>query len=173
MGSEALDYPWYALTSGPALEQGDLLPNTPRFIVPPGPLAEGVSVSVSAELVHAIVVSQSCDLVARKIDDVAFCPIYERSELPDQKPETWNRFRRGEYYRYHLLNRCEIEGLRRDFTIVDLARVFTLPLEFATEHARSQGRRLRLQPPYREHLAQSFARFYMRIGLPIDIPAFK
>lgn len=88
MASEPLDYLGYALTSGPALEQGDLLPNTPRFIVPPGPLAEGTTVYVRAELVHAIFVSQSCDLVARKIDDVAFCPIYEKSELPDQKPDT-------------------------------------------------------------------------------------
>ena len=26
------------------------------------------------------------------------------------------------------------------------------------------------RPPYREHLAQAFARFFMRVGLPIDIP---
>ncbi len=33
--------------------------------------------------------------------------------------------------------------------------------------------RLRLLPPYREHLAQGFARFFMRVGLPVDIPAFR
>jgi hypothetical protein len=32
--------------------------------------------------------------------------------------------------------------------------------------------RLRLLPPYREHLSQSFARFFMRVGLPVDIPSF-
>ncbi len=30
--------------------------------------------------------------------------------------------------------------------------------------------RLRLLPPYREHLSQSFARQFMRVGLPIDLP---
>ena len=38
------------------------------------------------------------------------------------------------------------------------------------ELAASQGPRLRLNPPYREHLAQAFARFFMRVGLPVDIP---
>ena len=32
--------------------------------------------------------------------------------------------------------------------------------------------RLRLNPPYREHLSQAFARFCMRVGLPVDIPPF-
>ena len=32
---------------------------------------------------------------------------------------------------------------------------------------------LRLLPPYGEHLSQAFARFFMRVGLPVDIPPFK
>jgi hypothetical protein len=27
-------------------------------------------------------------------------------------------------------------------------------------------------PPYREHLSQAFARYFMRVGLPSDIPSF-
>jgi len=27
--------------------------------------------------------------------------------------------------------------------------------------------------PYREHLAQAFARFFMRVGLPVDISPFR
>jgi hypothetical protein len=37
-------------------------------------------------------------------------------------------------------------------------------------HVEKLGNRLRLCPPYREHLAQAFARFFMRVGLPSDIP---
>ena len=29
-----------------------------------------------------------------------------------------------------------------------------------------------LLPPYREHLSQAFARFFMRVGLPLDIAPF-
>ena len=28
-------------------------------------------------------------------------------------------------------------------------------------------------PPIREHLSQAFARFFMRVGLPFNIPPFK
>ncbi len=172
-----VDYPWYTETSGPGLEQGDILLNTPVFVIPPGPIEAGSSLQVIVEIVNGIVLSQSCDLVAGKIDDVVLCPIYEKSELGQirrfQKDDTWEELRRGQHYRYHLLNRCELTNLKREFTVVDLAKLFTLPLAFTQAHAKAQGNRIRLQPPYREHLAQSFARFYMRVGLPIDIPKFK
>lgn len=35
--------------------------------------------------------------------------------------------------------------------------------------AERNGKRLRLCPPYREHLSQAFARYFMRVGLPINI----
>jgi hypothetical protein len=35
------------------------------------------------------------------------------------------------------------------------------------------GPRLRLRSPYREHLAQAFARYFMRVGLPHDARAFE
>jgi hypothetical protein len=40
------------------------------------------------------------------------------------------------------------------------------------EFANAAGHRLRLLPPYREHLSQAFARLFMRVGLPADIPPF-
>lgn len=29
--------------------------------------------------------------------------------------------------------------------------------------------RLRLLPPYREHLSQAFARYFMQVGLPVNV----
>lgn len=37
----------------------------------------------------------------------------------------------------------------------------------------NQEKRLSLMSPYKEHLSQAFARFFMRVGLPIDISEFK
>lgn len=34
---------------------------------------------------------------------------------------------------------------------------------------KKQNKRIRLLPPYREHLSQAFARYFMRVGLPQDI----
>ena len=57
--------------------------------------------------------------------------------------------------------------------LVDLERVFTLSVDALRTFAESKGERVRLLPPYREHLSQAFARFFMRVGLPVDIPPFK
>ena len=55
--------------------------------------------------------------------------------------------------------------------IIDFKSV-VLPVGFLRNFAVQQGPRVRLMPPYREHLSQSFARFFMRVGLPVDIPSF-
>lgn len=54
------------------------------------------------------------------------------------------------------------------WSIVDFRSLFVRPRELVTAHARSVGSRLRLDSPYREHLAQAFARYVMRVGLPHD-----
>ncbi len=81
--------------------------------------------------------------------------------------------RQGRIVGYHLLNKCEISGFERDYQVVDFRSVYSVPFDFILELARMRGERLRLLPPYREHLSQAFARFFMRVGLPVDIPAFK
>lgn len=62
--------------------------------------------------------------------------------------------------------------MSRGIRIVDFHNVYGVPLEFARRFADGKGKRLRLLPPYREHLSQAFARFFMRVGLPTDIPKF-
>lgn len=46
----------------------------------------------------------------------------------------------------------------------------TLPLAFLRDQSMATAKRFRLLPPYCEHLSQAFARFTMRVGLPVDIP---
>ena len=73
---------------------------------------------------------------------------------------------------YHVLNECKIPGLEQDFALIDFHALFTLSVQLAQEFANQAGSRVRLLPPYREHLSQSFARLFMRVGLPTDIPPF-
>jgi hypothetical protein len=77
---------------------------------------------------------------------------------------------RGHHPGYHLLNGCDLPGMNRPLQVVDFRTVFSLPLAYTQELAVAAGPRIRLRPPYREHLAQAFARFYMRVGLPVDLP---
>jgi hypothetical protein len=60
-----------------------------------------------------------------------------------------------------------------DVRIVDFGYMFSLPKAVVLDFAKQQSQRLRLCPPYREHLCQSLARFFMRVGLPqnIELPS--
>ena len=80
--------------------------------------------------------------------------------------------RKGRLPAYHLLNKCELPDTKREFRVVDFRYTYTLPLEFCKEFAARIPSRIRLLSPYREKLSQAFARFFMRVGLPTDIPPF-
>jgi len=56
---------------------------------------------------------------------------------------------------------------------MDFRRVYSLPVAFVRMQAEKSLPHLRLLPPYREHLSQAFARFFMRVGLPLNIPPFR
>ena len=122
--------------------------------------------------------SQSCDLVQGKLELVLVCPVWPFSEFEERSDFFKSRkgkeaLRRGNVPGYHLLNKCEIEGFETDYLVVDFRNVYGVPFNFIVELAKERGKRLRLLPPYREHLSQAFARFFMRVGLPVDIPPFK
>ena len=72
---------------------------------------------------------------------------------------------------YHVLSECTLPTAEREVSIVDFRRIYPLPIDFVRRHAASAPR-MRLLPPYRKHLSQAFARYFMRVGLPVDIPPF-
>jgi hypothetical protein len=175
-------YPWYGLVAGRDLEQGDVLLNCPVFLIPAEAARDPGSHPVTVQRQHVIVLTQSCDLALRAdgrcaVEDVLLVPIYTKPELSGHKTygkaQGWEEARKGRHAGYHVLNRCEIPGHELDFLLVDLRRLFTLSVELVRELAAAQGSRVRLLPPYREHLSQAFARFFMRVGLPVDIAPFQ
>ncbi|MGC8781222.1 MAG: type II toxin-antitoxin system Phd/YefM family antitoxin [Anaerolineae bacterium] len=48
-----------------------------------------------------------------------------------------------------------------ELAVASFRQVFSLPLTYVQLQIRRQRPRLRLLPPYREHLAQAFARFIL------------
>ncbi len=60
-----------------------------------------------------------------------------------------------------------------DWLIVDFHHLFSLPKPYLEDVAEQQGERLRLVAPYREHVAQSFARYMMRVGLTTTLYQFE
>jgi len=172
-------YPWYDVVNGDEdILQGDFIQECP-VIIPPSEISDETKVYETHVINYDVVImSQSCDLVQRKIDLVLVCPIWPLSEF-EKKSEFFKSKRGKETLRegnvpgYHLLNKCEIGGFKTDYLIVDFRAIYSVDCDFIFNLAKERGKRLRLLPPYREHLSQAFARFFMRVGLPVDIPPFK
>jgi hypothetical protein len=176
---DALTYPWYQAIDGTDLGQGDVFEGCPVFLPPEG-LADSplTSAKFRWDERDLIVMSQSCDLVAgrEKVEDVLLCAVWRQSELTEghlATPKGMEDARRGYLPGFHILAACDLPGLKREVRVVDFRRVYSLPLVFLRKRAATAGTRLRLLPPYREHLSQAFARFFMRVGLPVDVPPFR
>lgn len=69
-----------------------------------------------------------------------------------------------------MLNEYSSEIFSMEHRVVDFHDIYTIPRQFLESLLEQRGQpRLRLLPPYREHLSQAFARYFMRVGLPIGV----
>jgi hypothetical protein len=148
-----------------------------------------LSRGVGIQAVRSIVMTQACDLEQQKVHNVILCPAYSVADFradwateatktgQPPKATVWDghikNIRAGRIWNLTLLMKREAGdgvNLTTPTTVVDFHEVFSLPLAFLTLWLQKRSRaRLRLRPPYREHLSQGFARFFMRVGLPVDI----
>lgn len=179
-------YPWFEAVTGPVLQQGDIIPDCP--VLSPEVPADLAAVlrgegELEADVKRArlVVMTQACDLVQEKVESVVLCPIWSLEEIQEQDPvikamnakarsKHWDKMRRGEMPAYHML--AEWKPLAQPVFVADFHRLYTAPKAYLEAVAQARGRRPRLLPPYREHLSQAFARYFMRVGLPVDIPSF-
>jgi len=169
---------WYEVVSDDVILQGDLIKECPVIIpLDKIPLKENVDLPAKIEIYNVIILSQSCDLDKKKVDLVLVCPFSSLTEFGDKDAffkdnKGKDALRRGYFPSYHLLNKCEIGGFETDFMVTDFHRIYTVPYDVLMTLVGDKAKRLRLLSPYREHLSQAFARFFMRVGLPADIPSF-
>lgn len=180
MGANNAKYPWFDTVEDDDIEQGDIFEDCPVFL-PPESFAvsdlELQSAEFKWELRNLIVMSQSCDLSKgqEKVDDILLCAVWNVGEFPKDhhlsRPNGMEDARKGRLPGFHVLAESKLSKFEREVRVVDFRRVYSLPVPFMRKRAK-MVKRLRLLPPYREHLSQSFARFFMRVGLPIDIPPF-
>ncbi len=180
---------WYELTESTSLEQGDFFPNCqvalPHFASPIKPPA-GQELSVigaTLKIYDVVVLSQSCDLEQNKLTHALVCPYESIENLPliVQRPtlngkelrNLQENIRAGNQPPFHMLAAQTEAPLNFGVQIVSFRSVFSLPVSYLTHLAATSQPRLRLRSPYKEHLSQAFARFFMRVGLPSNIPPFK
>lgn len=183
---------WYAVV-GPdtPITQGDLIFGCPLLTWSAGPLAEPTSPpdpgslkeGIAAFTADVVVMTQACDLEYGKVRNVVLCPHdpladfrktwEEGMKLSGHNPterawrKTCDDIAGGYVWNQCFLNSFDESIPRLDLRVVDFHEIFTLPREFLEGfRARLNAPRLCLLPPYREHLSQAFARFFMRVGLP-------
>lgn len=171
-------YFWYSeISKSDQVEQGDFIPNCP-ILIPPLSVEPKDIEEIDITLIDSIILSQSCDLVNNKIQIVLVCPYYPLSRfienLPDEQKSKKalrkhiDNLKKGYLPGYHLLNKNS-ELKFDDYFVVDFRNVYGVHVDNIRNIALSLDNRIRLMPPYREHLSQAFARYFMRVGLPQDI----
>ena len=169
-------YPWYEIVQGDEIEQGDLLKACPVLVPIPELSLPSPDETIVAdqETFDVVIMTQSCDLVNDKTKEIILCPHWDLNEAGRidgtlAQKDVQRQILKGYRYRYAMLAVSIHSDAPMGIRVVDFGRIFTLPKSFIQQFAEKQGKRLRLRPPYREHLSQSFARFFMRVGLPQDI----
>ena len=172
-------YPWYHEVTDGSLEQGDLLNNVPLIALEPPydavALEPGNRPRVRVRLGRVIVLTQSCDLEAGKVDNVLVCPHFPPEELATtieelRTPKGRKRVSQGMVVSAYLLPPCNLPGYEGGQRVVNFRQLATVPFDIAMSIADLQRQRIRLVTPYREHIAQALARFIERVGLPMNYP---
>jgi hypothetical protein len=190
---------WYrAAVAQEPLTQGDIIFDCPALSwrssalkQSDGSLAEDLSLSAHliAEARDLVAMTQACDSEHGKVTNVVLCPHYGLNEFKsaweaDQRGEGqnptskgWRRYCddicEGTIWNLNLLHAQRDDAVSIDHRIVDFHEVFTFPRPVLESLLKARGiRRPQLLPPYREHLSQAFARFFMRVGLPSPVTRF-
>lgn len=168
---------FWSTTTGDELRQGDWLTSC---LIPVFPADFGASelVEVKSATADLMIVTQSCDLANERNLFVALCPIHSLPEFETANSAfatrgRWEQVRLGRVEGLHLLASPAESQNNRAALVVNFRQIFSLPMAHLTKHAGGLGQRCRLQSPYLEHFSQAFARFFMRVGLPANIPPYK
>jgi len=176
-----MEYPWYEeICNSDNIAQGDIISNCsipiPNQELFQALLDDGDSINASVDIKCAdvIILSQACDVLNNKVDSIVICPLWSLKKLVDtnsyyNSSKARESLRQGKEPSYHLLNEYESPAIRNDFVVADFHRIYSIPKPYLKKIAEKIHVRLRLLPPYREHLSQAFARYFMRVGLPTDI----
>lgn len=154
------------------MSQGELIKDCP-VIIPPKKLDQK-KYMLNVKEYDVIIVSQSCDIELEKIEYILLCPYYTLTKLEKisslfKNPIGKEVLRRGNINGLHLLNICQDIN---EYLVVDFRKVFSVFKSFLLNFVNEEEKRITLRSPYREHLSQAFAIFFMRVGLPSDIPLF-
>jgi hypothetical protein len=180
------DAGWYTAVTGTGVEQGELIPDLPAPVTGGVEFQDGrpTRVSTRLEVVDALVLTQTCDLTQDKVKEVVVCAVASWEALVEAELARGNTAVAGSAFIEKLIEGAipSLSVLHRraarpelPWSVANFRRLYTIDRAYLDQVlvARRTARRLRLRSPYREHLAQAFARYFMRVGLPHDAARFR
>jgi len=103
---------------------------------------------------------------------VLVCPFWTLNEIEEIYPQLKDNNLKESTKRGYQPAWLLLDKLDDDFLIVDFRYAYSVPVETLNNLISKNTIRWRLNSPYREHLSQEFAKFFMRVGLPKGIPHF-
>jgi hypothetical protein len=189
---------WYSVREpGARLTQGDIITECPLLTwetpkadageaPTPTDSVERLSKLVAAKKADVVVMTQACDLAQSKVSNVVLCPCLplskyktrweenEKARNQNPSPKAWKHvcddIKDGYMWNLFMMDSFPEGEITTEHRIVDFHAIYTVPRTFLETLLIERGvKRLSLLPPYREHLSQSFARYFMRVGLPQNI----
>lgn len=169
-----INYDWYSVVEGSDFQQGDFFFDLDVPIVDE---TKGKKTNVNIEIYDTVVMTQSCDIPKKAVEHIMLCPVWSiddavKRDRQFSDKQYLERVRKGQVYKFHMLNECNIDAYKRKIMIVQFEKVIVRPKKTMIELFSSQKRHLRLLPPYREEMAQRFGIFFSRVAKPADIPCF-
>lgn len=142
------------------------------------------TVHTRIQTIDAITVTQTCDLENAKVRNILLARVVRWADFAAAQFAAGNTAVKSSAFRRNLI-RGDIPPLTLlhereaqpslDWSIVDFRELYVADRDRIDAFVDQPGnrRRLRLTSPYKEHFAQAFARFYMRVGLPHDAGSFE
>lgn len=172
---------WFKVVSGPNLEQGDIILSCRiNRILTFNDEADGDLVEISQEEHDVVVLTQTCDLVNSKVDEVLVALVVGYRDLVDRDSASNQLLVSKEFRKsanaatvipYLLLQNRTVDPVL-PWSLVDFHNLFSIPKDYLSSMVARSGDRLRLESPYKEHLAQGFAKYMMRVALPLTLEDF-
>lgn len=144
---------------------------------------EGPAMKLPVLKNNVIILTQSCEFQKTSLKHVHLAPLLTFTELVNRSQGQFNdefteedlfeELKANRRHSKYLLNRCNMASFKNfkdEFLVVCLDLAFVVSPDYIKDYIKNSGRRyfLALNPPYREGMAQSYGRYFMRVGNPID-----
>ena len=105
------------------------------------------------------------------------CPIYPIAQFESinekfKKKGRWNDVLKGKVAGLLLLVSPTDPANNREALVVGFRETYSLPHDYLMRRVNDLEWHWRLRSPYLELFSQAFGRYFMRVGLPADIPKY-